>query len=58
MRSCNQTVWANDQPVSPFPVAEALLNDYGAQIEKTVRFFNYQAPTLALATIDNKKGIQ
>jgi putative ABC transport system permease protein len=39
----------------PFPVAEALLNDHGAQIEKTVRFFNYQAPTLALATIDNKK---
>lgn len=39
----------------PFPVAEALLNDHGSQIEKTVRFFNYQAPTLALATIDNKK---
>lgn len=39
----------------PFPVAEALLNDHRSQIEKTVRFFNYQAPTLALATIDNKK---
>jgi len=39
----------------PFPVAEALINDYGSQIEKAVRFFNYQAPTLALATIDNKK---
>jgi putative ABC transport system permease protein len=39
----------------PFPVAEALLNDHGAQILKAVRFFNYQAPTLALATVDNKK---
>ncbi|HEY8936011.1 MAG TPA: ABC transporter permease [Cyclobacteriaceae bacterium] len=39
----------------PFPVAEALLNDHGSQIERAVRFFNYQAPTLALATIDNKK---
>jgi putative ABC transport system permease protein len=39
----------------PFPVAEALLNDYPGQIEKAVRLFNYQAPTLALATIDNKK---
>src|SRR6187399_913287 len=39
----------------PFPVAEALVNDYGSQIQKAVRFFNYQAPTLALATIDNKK---
>jgi putative ABC transport system permease protein len=39
----------------PFPVAEALLNDHGSQIVKAVRFFNYQAPTLALATIDNKK---
>jgi putative ABC transport system permease protein len=39
----------------PFPVAEALMNDHGSQIAKTVRFFNYQAPTLALATIDNKK---
>ncbi|MEJ7645543.1 MAG: ABC transporter permease [Chryseolinea sp.] len=39
----------------PFPVAEALVNDYGSQIEKAVRFFNFQAPTLALATIDNQK---
>ncbi len=39
----------------PFPVAEALVNDHGAQIEKAVRFFNFQAPTLAMATIDNKK---
>ena len=39
----------------PFPVAEALVNDYGSRIEKAVRFFNYQAPTLAMATVDNKK---
>jgi putative ABC transport system permease protein len=39
----------------PFPVAEALVNDYGSQIEKAVRFFNFQAPTMALATVDNKK---
>ncbi|AYB34671.1 ABC transporter permease [Chryseolinea soli] len=39
----------------PFPVAEALVNDHGAQIEKAVRFFNFQAPTLAMATIDNTK---
>jgi putative ABC transport system permease protein len=39
----------------PFPVAAALVNDYGSRIEKAVRFFNYQAPTLAMATIDNKK---
>ena len=39
----------------PFPVAEALLNDHGSEIETTVRLFNFQAPTLAVATIDNKK---
>jgi putative ABC transport system permease protein len=39
----------------PFPVAEALLNDYGSQILKTVRLFNFQSPTLAVSTIDNKK---
>jgi putative ABC transport system permease protein len=39
----------------PFPVAEALVNDHGLQIEKAVRFFNFQAPTLAMATIDNRK---
>jgi putative ABC transport system permease protein len=39
----------------PFPVAGALVNDYGSRIEKAVRFFNYQAPTLAMATLDNKK---
>jgi putative ABC transport system permease protein len=39
----------------PFPVAEALVNDHGSQILKAVRFFNFQAPTLALATVDNKK---
>ncbi|HEY9046466.1 MAG TPA: ABC transporter permease [Ohtaekwangia sp.] len=39
----------------PFPVAEALLVDHGVQIEKAVRFFNFQAPTLAMATIDNTK---
>jgi putative ABC transport system permease protein len=39
----------------PFPVAGALLNDYSSRIEKAVRFFNYQAPTLAMSTIDDKK---
>ena len=39
----------------PFPVAEALVNDYGSQIEAAVRFFNFQAPTLAVSTPDNKK---
>lgn len=39
----------------PFPVAEALLNDYPGQIVKAVRLFNYQSPTLALSTIDDKK---
>ncbi|MBT1700245.1 ABC transporter permease [Fulvivirgaceae bacterium PWU4] len=39
----------------PFPVAEALQNDYGTQIERVVRFFNFQAPTLAISTIDHQK---
>ena len=39
----------------PFPVAGALLNDYGPQVEKAVRFFNFQAPTLPMATLDGKK---
>src|SRR6478736_921361 len=39
----------------PFPVAGALLNDYGSQVEKAVRFFNFQAPTLPMATLDGKK---
>jgi putative ABC transport system permease protein len=39
----------------PFPVAEALLTDHASQIEKAVRIFNHQAPSLAVATIDNKK---
>jgi putative ABC transport system permease protein len=39
----------------PFPVAEALLTDHSSEIETTVRLFNFQAPTLAVSTIDNKK---
>lgn len=39
----------------PFPVAEALLNDHASQILTVVRFFNFQSPTLALSTVDNKK---
>lgn len=39
----------------PFPVAQALLNDYESQIVSVVRFFNFQAPTLAISTTDNKK---
>jgi putative ABC transport system permease protein len=38
----------------PFPVTEALLNDYSTQIEHAVRFYNFQAPTLAVATTDDK----
>jgi putative ABC transport system permease protein len=39
----------------PFPVAEALVNDHESQVLKAVRFFNFQSPTLAVSTIDNKK---
>lgn len=39
----------------PFPVAETILNDFEGQVVQAVRFFNFQAPTLAVATIDNKK---
>lgn len=39
----------------PFPVAEALMNDYGSQISTAVRFFNFQAPSLAVSTIDRTK---
>jgi putative ABC transport system permease protein len=39
---------------APFPMGEALLNDYDGQIQQVVRFFNFQAPTLAVATTDEK----
>jgi putative ABC transport system permease protein len=39
----------------PFPVAEAIMNDHQGQVENAVRFFNFQAPTLAVSTIDNTK---
>lgn len=39
----------------PFPVADALLNDHSSKIETAVRLFNFQAPTLAVSTVDNKK---
>lgn len=39
----------------PFPVSEALMNDHGSQIVKSVRFFNFQSPTLAVSTVDHKK---
>ncbi len=32
----------------PFPVSEALLLDYPEAIEASVRFFNFQAPTVTL----------
>ncbi|MEX1137811.1 MAG: ABC transporter permease [Bacteroidota bacterium] len=32
----------------PFPVSEALLTDYPDLVESSVRFFNFQAPTLSL----------
>jgi putative ABC transport system permease protein len=39
----------------PFPVGEALVNDHESQVLKAVRFFNFQAPSLAVSTVDNKK---
>lgn len=39
----------------PFPLAEAIKNDYPGQVVEAVRFFNFQAPTLAVATTDNTK---
>lgn len=39
----------------PFPLGEALENDYPGQVIESVRFFNFQAPTLAVATTDNTK---
>lgn len=34
----------------PFPTAEALRNDHEGQVVQAVRFFNFQAPTIAVAT--------
>ncbi|MEP5612788.1 MAG: ABC transporter permease [Cyclobacteriaceae bacterium] len=34
---------------APIPLGEVLHNDFPEQIESVVRFFNFQAPTLALA---------
>ena len=39
----------------PFPVAEALLNDYPSIVKKAVRLFNFQAPSLAMANEENEK---
>jgi putative ABC transport system permease protein len=39
----------------PFPVAEALVNDHASQVLKAVRLFNFQAPSLAVSTIDHQK---
>jgi putative ABC transport system permease protein len=39
----------------PFPVAETILNDFEGQVVQAVRFFNFQAPTLAVSTTDSKK---
>lgn len=39
----------------PFPVAEAMLNDYPRQVEAAVRFFNFQSPALAMSTVDHQK---
>ncbi|HEX6227332.1 MAG TPA: FtsX-like permease family protein [Chryseolinea sp.] len=39
----------------PFPVATALMNDHPSQILSAVRIFNFQAPALALSTMDNEK---
>lgn len=41
---------------APILLGEAMLNDYPEQIEAAVRFFNFQAPTLALAYLpDNEE---
>ena len=37
----------------PFPVARALETDYPQEVVETVRFFNYQAPTLTLSRTDD-----
>jgi putative ABC transport system permease protein len=39
---------------NPLPVAEALITDYPHFIEKTVRFFNFQTPTLTIQIDDQK----
>jgi putative ABC transport system permease protein len=39
----------------PFPVAEAIMNDYPDQVQEAVRFFNFQSPALALSTVDHEK---
>ena len=38
----------------PFPVAQALMNDYPQLIEQTVRFFNFQEPSHTLQYKDTK----
>lgn len=40
----------------PFPTGPALKNDFGRQIEHSVRFFNFQSPSLALANKAADKG--
>lgn len=39
----------------PFPVAEALVNDYPSIVKSTVRLFNFQAPSIAIVNEENKK---
>jgi putative ABC transport system permease protein len=39
----------------PFPTAEALKNDFAGQVVSAVRFFNFQAPAIAVSSIDDKK---
>ena len=39
----------------PFPVAEALVNDYPSIVKNVVRFFNFQAPSVAMVNEENEK---
>lgn len=39
----------------PFPVAEALLNDYPSIVQRAVRLFNFQAPSMAMVNEENEK---
>ncbi len=40
----------------PFPTGPALKNDFSRQVEHSVRFFNFQSPSLALANKAADKG--
>lgn len=39
----------------PFPVAEAIVNDFPGQVEAAVRLFNFQSPSLSVASPESKR---